>query len=251
MEKRKTKSIQKLDKGILRLDKFSVPYRLNRSKRARYLRLTINRLNEVILTLPTGCSLDHGLRFIKKKSEWLQRHLEKAAAPVALSDFLKENGFISLDGESVPIVWKGEGEATVIVSRESAEVQITWDPSRHDENDLKALLRQFASETLARRTRELAARHDLAVNQVSVRDQLSRWGSCSAKRNISLNWRLILLPPEIKDYVIWHELAHLLEMNHSPQFWKELTALDPDARQHDNALSKITNRIMSLGRDET
>src|SRR5690625_1849118 len=151
MEKRKTKSIQKLEKGILRLDKLSVPYRLNRSDRARYVRLTINRLNEVVLTLPTGCSLDHALRFVKKKSEWLQRHLEKAGTPIALSRFLKNRGFVSLDGREIPIVWRSEGEAGFMVSDSPAEVEIVWDPGRYDESDLKAVLRQFASETLADR----------------------------------------------------------------------------------------------------
>lgn len=255
MKKRPSKpvpAIQLLDKGVIRLESdggdLAVSYRLTRSRRARHVRLTINRMNEVVLTLPVGCSLDRGLGFLRTKTDWLRRHLGKATPPETLYGFLRKRGFLAVHGGEVTIDWQLSPEPVLRYSPGSNRLMISWDPERHREFQLKSLLRQFATETLSERTRELAAMHRLPVHRVSVRDQVSRWGSCSAKRNISLNWRLLLLPPQIKDYVIWHELAHLVEMNHSSRFWKILGQLDPEAQHHDNVLSQITNRIMAIGR---
>jgi predicted metal-dependent hydrolase len=89
-------------------------------------------------------------------------------------------------------------------------------------------LRQLAARELPRRVFELAAQHQLAVRRVMVRNQRSRWGSCSRSGTISLNWRLVQTPVFVRDYIIWHELAHLKEMNHSDRFWKEVERLCPD-----------------------
>jgi predicted metal-dependent hydrolase len=70
------------------------------------------------------------------------------------------------------------------------------------------------------RLHELAAAQGLAVKRVSVRDQRSRWGSCSVKGVVSLNWRLIQAPDFVRDYIMVHELMHLREMNHSARYWK-------------------------------
>ncbi len=250
--RRAAPALQLLDKGVLRLDSekggLAISYRLTRSRRARYLRLTINRANEVVLTIPAGCSLERGMQFMRTKEAWLRRHLTEITPPETLYGFLRKRGFLAVSGGETAIVWDEAREPCLRFQRATNRVAIAWDPERHTESQLKRLLRQFAAETLAVRTRELASRHRLPLNGVSVRDQVSRWGSCSAKRNISLNWRLLLLPPQIKDYVIWHELAHLVEMNHSSRFWKVLGEFDPQAEHHDNVLSQITNRIIAIGR---
>lgn len=91
-------------------------------------------------------------------------------------------------------------------------------------------LRILAAKELPARTLELAALHQLSVSRVTVRAQRSRWGSCSFKRVISLNWRLIQTPPFVSDYIILHELMHLRQMNHSARFWKEVQRACPDYR---------------------
>ncbi|HEY1787250.1 MAG TPA: M48 family metallopeptidase, partial [Verrucomicrobiae bacterium] len=91
-------------------------------------------------------------------------------------------------------------------------------------------LRALAAKELPARTLEFAALHQLSVSRVTVRAQRSRWGSCSFKRVISLNWRLIQTPPFVRDYIILHELMHLRQMNHSARFWKEVEQACPDYR---------------------
>lgn len=92
-------------------------------------------------------------------------------------------------------------------------------------------LRREAERLLVSRTRELAARHGLAPARIHVRRQRSRWGSCSRRGTISLNWRLLHTPDFARDYVILHELMHLRELNHSPRFWALVEGVCPRRRE--------------------
>jgi hypothetical protein len=91
-------------------------------------------------------------------------------------------------------------------------------------------LRRLAARELPVRLEALAAQHGFVVRRVTVRSQRTRWGSCSRRGTISLNWRLIQTPESVRDYIILHELAHLRQMNHSSRFWQEVERLCPDYR---------------------
>jgi predicted metal-dependent hydrolase len=86
--------------------------------------------------------------------------------------------------------------------------------------EVERALRARAKRDLPIRLLELARDHGLTVTRVSIRNQRSRWGSCSRRGHICLNWRLIRMPDDIRDYVMIHELMHLKRMDHSPRFWK-------------------------------
>jgi hypothetical protein len=92
---------------------------------------------------------------------------------------------------------------------------------------VEAHLRRLAARELPARLDELARQHGFRIAGVSIRNQRTRWGSCSRSGRISLNWRLVRLPPGIRDYVLLHELAHLRHLNHSARFWRELARLCP------------------------
>jgi predicted metal-dependent hydrolase len=89
-------------------------------------------------------------------------------------------------------------------------------------------LRKLAAKELEVRVMELAALHGIQISRVTVRNQKSRWGSCSRRGTISLNWRLIQTPDFVRDYIILHELAHRRQMDHSDKFWQEVERLCPD-----------------------
>jgi predicted metal-dependent hydrolase len=93
---------------------------------------------------------------------------------------------------------------------------------------VQSFLWGLAARELPSRVFELAAVHRVRVSRVTVRNQRSRWGSCSRRGTISLNWRLVQAPLFVRDYIILHELAHLKEMNHSRRFWREVARLCPD-----------------------
>jgi len=95
-----------------------------------------------------------------------------------------------------------------------------------------------ARQQLVRRCRQLAAQFGFEFNRISVRRQRSRWGSCSAKKNINLNMQLMLLPADIRDYVILHELVHTRVNHHGPDFWRELIRVCPKAEQLRRSLNR-------------
>jgi len=95
----------------------------------------------------------------------------------------------------------------------------------------RTALRQRARIELPARLLEMAAQHGLTVTGVSIRNQRTRWGSCGRDGNISLNWRLVLMPPAVCDYVLIHELMHLKRLDHSPAYWKLVAAACPGYRE--------------------
>jgi predicted metal-dependent hydrolase len=94
----------------------------------------------------------------------------------------------------------------------------------------RAMLTRRARIELTARLRTLAAQHGFEAGRVTIRDQRSRWGSCSPRGDISLNWRLVTMPDTVRDYVLLHELAHLREPNHSRRFWRLMSQICPDWR---------------------
>jgi predicted metal-dependent hydrolase len=100
-------------------------------------------------------------------------------------------------------------------------------PSRVNAVD-RIAMRNRASVELRQRLLQLAADHGLDVSRISIRDQRARWGSCGHDGHICLNWRLVLMPPEIRDYVMIHELMHLRRMDHSRRYWELVAAAYPD-----------------------
>ena len=122
-----------------------------------------------------------------------------------------------------------------------------------DEADLETGLMKacsaLAKKNLPLRLEKLSVFHRLDWNKCRVGNQKSRWGSCSNAGTISLNWRLILLPYELGNYVLCHELAHLKHMNHSAAFWNFLESLVPGAQKLDAELRKLSRAIMGLARN--
>jgi len=95
----------------------------------------------------------------------------------------------------------------------------------------RAALRERARTELPPRLLEIAAQHQLTVAAVSIRNQRTRWGSCGRDGTISLNWRLVLMPADVRDYVLIHELMHLKRLDHSPAYWKLVAAACPGYRE--------------------
>ena len=96
---------------------------------------------------------------------------------------------------------------------------------------MEARYRQLARRVIGQRVSYFAAKMGVTCGRIFIRAQKTRWGSCSGQGNLNFNWKLILMPPEILDYVVVHELAHRKQMNHSPAFWAEVERILPDWRE--------------------
>jgi predicted metal-dependent hydrolase len=200
-----------------------------RSARARSYRLSMGRDGVAIATIPGRGSEREALRFVELNREWLERARERQRRRPRAAD-------VWAVGTSV--LWRGEfAEIRVAVAGERPSVCLGADVFRVPrlEGDLRAVLEarfvRLAKVELPARAWELAAHTRMNVTRVSVRDQRSRWGSCTAAGVISLNWRLILTPQLVRDYIIHHELMHLREMNHSARFWACVEEVFPAWRE--------------------
>src|SRR5687768_11882508 len=104
-------------------------------------------------------------------------------------------------------------------------------PAAPVERQNVSALRKRAAEELPPALRELAAQHGISVGRVSIRNQRSRWGACSSRGSITLNWRLVLVPDFVREYVMVHELMHRRELNHSTRFWRHVAAACPNYQE--------------------
>ena len=196
-----------------------------RARARRYL-LRIQPDGAVRLVIPRRGSEAEGIRFLERSEAWLLKRVAQWRS--RSSQPWVEGSLFLLRGEEVGLrVEKGEGGLRLCFSDQIIPVPHALPDYR---DVVLGHLRRMAERELPVRTRELALLHDVAVHRVSVRAQKTRWGSCSARGTISLNWRLIQAPPHVVDYLIIHELMHRREMNHSARYWKLVAKAFPDYR---------------------
>ena len=205
------------------IEHLDAPVEVRRHPAARRLTLRVSRTRRaVIVTLPVQCDLDEAGTFINRNIAWVRERL--LSLPTAVE--LRDGVFIPLRGEAHRIVFTGKisGRAagTGPITRKKGidfpEIHISGLPE-HAPRRLTEWLHVEALRDLEARVAVHAARLKCSPKRIAVRDQSSRWGSCSTTGVLSFSWRLILAPPEVLDYVAAHEVAHLLEMNHGPRFW--------------------------------
>jgi predicted metal-dependent hydrolase len=202
---------------------------LTRNPRARRYILRVDHHGHARVTIPRGGSAAEARRFTQTNRKWLERQLQKlASTPKHPAEWLVGSGVL-FRGELVKIEANINGESGVI--QFATEFVRVKDTQANLRPQLERHLWKLATKELAPRVLEYAAQHQLRVHRVSVRDQRSRWGSCSRKGTISLNWRLVQAPQFVSDYIILHELMHLRQMNHSPRFWREVESVCPEYKK--------------------
>jgi predicted metal-dependent hydrolase len=201
----------------------SVPLLMVSHPRARRYLLRLCSDGTVRVTIPRRGTIAAARDFVSRNLDWLEQQFQKLAAQPPMPTAWKLGTEILFRGEWVRIAW----EACGVIRFGSEQIEVPDVTA-----DLRPATRQhlyrLAARELPPRVLELASQHGISVSRVSVRNQKSRWGSCSHRGTISLNWRLIQAPPFVRDYIILHELAHRRQMNHSAKFWQEVARLCPD-----------------------
>lgn len=215
-----------VDENFLVVRGRRIPLAMIRNHRARRYLLAPRPDGSVRLTIPGHGSIIEGRRFAERNTEWLARQLERPPAhPVKPKQWLIGTEIL-FRGEPVKLEAGVNGENGMI--RFGSEVVRVTGPGADLRPAIERHLWRLAAKELPPRMLEHAARHQLPVRRITVRNQRSRWGSCSRRGTISLNWRLIQTPPFVRDYILLHEIMHLREMNHSPRFWREVERVCPD-----------------------
>lgn len=204
--------------------------------RARNYTLRLNRENELVVTIPRGGTQREAVSFVERSRGWIdgQRVRREGAA-----------GHAAEWRPGTALFFRGEVVALGMVSDRGRPVATCGeqriyvaDAAMNLRRPVESRLLALAREELPRRTHELAARHGIAIKHVTVRNQASRWGSCSSTGVISLNWRLVQTPDWVRDYLIIHELMHRREMNHSMRFWRHVAHAFPRWREAEAWLDK-------------
>jgi predicted metal-dependent hydrolase len=212
-----------------------------RNHRARRYVLRLRPDGTVRVTIPRGGTDATARQFAEKNVDWLRRQMQRMAArPVGQSAW-HVGSEIFFRGETVRIAADvDDGTHTITFADQTIRItHIDQDCRRTIERHLHHL----ASLELPPRVFHFAKQHCLSVQRVTVRNQKSRWGSCSRRGTISLNWRLIQAPGFVADYIILHELMHFRQMNHSQKFWREVEQVCPDFRDAERWL-KAHGRLL-------
>lgn len=217
--------------------------RFVRHRRARryILRLTPDLIARVVI--PRGGSMGEAAAFARANTAWLQRQLVRHMANPGRPQAWHHGTQILFRGDWVTLTVDGpDGSGPCVVRFADHALKI---PDRQADlrPHVERHLWQLAAQELPDRVVEFARAHGFAIHKVCVRNQRSRWGSCSRRGTISLNWRLLQGPAFVRDYIILHELAHFRKMNHSGGFWREVERLCPEfsaaekwLKQHSNLL---------------
>jgi predicted metal-dependent hydrolase len=218
-----------------------VPLELRESPRTRRLTLRVDAGRGLIqVVVPAGISEAEVHRFIHRHDGWLRARLDSLPPRLPF-----------VDGAAVPVL----GAEHVIRhvadlrggTRRDGGLLLVGGRPEHLERRVHDHLIGEARRELAERARAKAAQIGKRVAAVTVRDTRSRWGSCAANGRLSFSWRLILTPEAVLDYVVAHEVAHLVEMNHSARFWAVCATLTPDVKAPRAWLKANGARLLRYG----
>lgn len=211
-------------------------YTVKSSRRAKYIRIRVNHDGSVVVTKPWLVPKFMADRFVRSKEDWIRTALAK----------LKEhqpshqNNTIWYLGKVYSFQYQPGraaiqfGNPSVIVSAYSEEAA-----KRH----LSTYIQKEARSQIIAAIKKWSKTMGITYQDIRFKNQKSRWGSCSSQGNLNFNWKLIMTPPEVMEYVVIHELAHRTHMDHSVKFWHLVERFDPDYRAHRRWLKRHESAI--------
>ena len=213
----------------------SIPYRIRRSERARHARILVDG-NGVEVVVPRRFPLREVEPFVEEKRAWIERTLlrmrqtELELPPARLED----GGEVWYLGERLTLAVRIDpGRRREHVARRGSELRVALPAGVALRDALERWYRRRARAEVAPRLDAACARAGTSYTGLQIRGQRTRWASCSSNGAMSFNWRLLLAPPEILDYVVEHEVAHLEVLDHSPRFWRLLASRCSEWRAHE------------------
>jgi predicted metal-dependent hydrolase len=199
-------------------------YRIRRSQRARRVRVTVDPDGSVTVTLPGRAPERAAKEAVQELAPWIARRRRVFAR--AAEELKRPAGTVPYLGETLALQPQRGRER---VHRRGGVLLV---PEREPQPALERFYRRAARNEIANRLDAATARAGTRYTGLTIRGQRTRWASCSSGGAMSFNWRLLLAPVEILDYVVEHEVCHLEVMDHSPRFWSLLESRVPGWRSH-------------------
>lgn len=219
------------------------PVEIRSLRSARRLRLRFDDSSATLkLTCPWGMSRRTALKWALEQRDWIETQLSRALP----GEPFEAGARIPVEGEDVLIVWDARARRTPVL--DGSELRLGG-PQTNLSRRVETYLKRRALDIMSGEVAEYAAKIGVPASSVSVGDAGTRWGSCSSQRKIRLSWRLILAPPTVRRYVVAHEVAHLVHLDHGPAF-KALEArlFGPGLGDAKTMLRRIGPRLRGVGR---
>lgn len=228
-------------------------YTIKRSLRAKKMRLTLKADGELVLVLPRLVPAFAGKIFVQSNLAWIKHNRSKL--PPVVSSYL--NTEIKT---GTPINFFDQNLYTIKIESFNAtrngfyldeiENELVLSLTQKSQPAIKALVEKFyqaqARVYLTARVDYWTAQMNLDYNMIRIKNTKSRWGSCSTKNNLNFNWRIMMAPKSVIDYLVVHEVAHLQHMNHSAKFWALVEQYDPEFKTHKKWLHDNQQRLLSF-----
>lgn len=208
---------------------------IKRYASSRTIRLRVGEKG-LLATAPKRVAQREILQFVEQNLGWIALNWQKV---VKAKSGLQEGEIFLWHGVEMRML-RNEGYRKLRINIDEGIFEV---PTSFDDAEAVQFLRGQARKYLVARTAILAAQFGFSYNRISIKDTSSRWGSCSADKNINLSWRLALAPVAVSDYVIIHELAHTVHLDHSDRFWREVLRCMPDYRMQRLWLKRNSKRL--------
>jgi hypothetical protein len=203
-------------------------YQIRKSSRSSRLQIVVKASGEVVVTKPRLIPDIFAKKFLEQKQDWVLKQLLKL-------DLNKPKNRIWYRGKEYQLKFK-QGKLNFLFRH--PHLHISAYTKSAASRMLKKMIIEKATTEIKKQVKHFSQKMQLEYKNITLRDQKTRWGSCSSHKNLNFNWRLIMAPEAVLSYVVIHELAHLVQMNHSRKFWELVEKFDPDYREHRRWLKK-------------
>jgi predicted metal-dependent hydrolase len=221
-------------------DGHQYPYQITPSSRAKHIAIKFSSSGELMVILPQRGEISLAHAFVQKKSAWVEKHIANGHIKPVMEIrpdsldlmMLKEQWSVRyIESAQQGVEYQEAPDNTLIISGNIQSDALIA-------KIIGLFLKNKAMPLFTKMIDEIALQHGFYYSGVSIRGQKTRWGSCSSRQKLNLNYKLLFMPDAIVRYVFIHELCHTLEMNHSAKFWQLVEQYDPDYQQHRHYLKQ-------------
>jgi predicted metal-dependent hydrolase len=209
-----------------------IPYQVKRSrKRRKTIALQISEKAELIIHAPSFTPMDEIRRFVAEKQNWIERTIQRQRARIAAEanrQFANGETFYYLGEPHVLNVYSGPPAAGGVAIKNRCIFLNAPDNQALRKHFLTGWYKEKAKTIIPQRVDSFSRMMNLPYGNVKITSAQKRWGSCSARNDLSFSWRLVMTPPAVIDYVIVHELSHIKHKDHSARFWQQVQKIIPE-----------------------
>jgi predicted metal-dependent hydrolase len=221
-------------------------YTLRRNPRTKRISFKVSLRHGLEIVIPQRCALRHVDLALEEARDFIEKQLARVHTKreQANATPLPDKLIFPATLETWPITYR-QTDAPPRLTRRQQQLTLTGDchALARVQSSLRTWIKKHAKKRLNPWLRALSEQHNLPINRITIRDQHTRWGSCSEEKNINLNYKLLFLPQPLATHILLHELCHTRHLNHSQSFWNLLETLDPNFQANKQQAKKASDHV--------